>query len=90
MLPQLVGDAQLTEGGLLDGKRNDGVLDLLWKAILQHPTTALEKAKTEKEAHGEFESEHPGYCGAQDMFLGWDASISQPSLTLTPRSLWMR
>jgi hypothetical protein len=24
---------------------------------------ALEKAKTEKEAHGEFESEHPGYCG---------------------------
>ena len=29
---------------------------------------ALEKAKTEKEAHGEFESEHPGYCGAQDTF----------------------
>jgi transposase InsO family protein len=27
---------------------------------------ALEKAKTEKEAHGEFESE--GYCGAQDTF----------------------
>jgi hypothetical protein len=31
---------------------------------------ALEKAKTEKEAHGEFESEHPGYCGAQDTFYG--------------------
>jgi hypothetical protein len=29
---------------------------------------ALERAKTEKEAHGEFESEHPGYCGAQDTF----------------------
>ena len=29
---------------------------------------ALEKAKTEKEAHGEFESEQPGYCGAQDTF----------------------
>ncbi len=29
---------------------------------------ALEKAKVEKEAHGEFESEHPGYCGAQDTF----------------------
>ena len=29
---------------------------------------ALEKAKTDKEAHGEFESEHPGYCGAQDTF----------------------
>jgi hypothetical protein len=29
---------------------------------------ALEKAKTEKEAHGEFESEHPGYRGARDTF----------------------
>jgi transposase InsO family protein len=29
---------------------------------------ALEKAKAEKETHGEFESEHPGYCGAQDTF----------------------
>jgi transposase InsO family protein len=29
---------------------------------------ALEKAKQEKEAHGDFESEHPGYCGAQDTF----------------------
>ena len=29
---------------------------------------ALEKAKQEKEAHGEFESECPGYCGAQDTF----------------------
>ncbi len=27
---------------------------------------ALEKAKTEKKAHGEFESEHPG--GAQDTY----------------------
>jgi transposase InsO family protein len=29
---------------------------------------ALERAKQEKEAHGEFESECPGYCGAQDTF----------------------
>jgi hypothetical protein len=29
---------------------------------------ALEKAKAEKEAHGEFESECPGYCGGQDTF----------------------
>lgn len=29
---------------------------------------ALERAQVEKEAHGEFESEHPGYCGAQDTF----------------------
>jgi transposase InsO family protein len=31
---------------------------------------AWEKAKVEKEAHGEFESECPGYCGAQDTFYG--------------------
>src|SRR5215813_12108773 len=31
---------------------------------------ALEKAKVEKEAHGEFESECTGYCGAQDTFYG--------------------
>ena len=30
--------------------------------------TALEKAKADKEAHGEFASECPGYCGAQDTF----------------------
>jgi transposase len=30
--------------------------------------TALEKAKADKEAHGEFDSECPGYCGAQDTF----------------------
>ena len=26
---------------------------------------SIEKAKADKEAHGEFESECPGYCGAQ-------------------------
>jgi hypothetical protein len=36
--------------------------------LTETQVTALEKAKTEKEAHGEFESEHPGYCGAQDTF----------------------
>jgi len=29
---------------------------------------ALEKAKDEKEAHGEIETEHPGYLGAQDTY----------------------
>jgi transposase InsO family protein len=29
---------------------------------------ALEEARAEGEAHGVFESEHPGYCGAQDTF----------------------
>jgi len=29
-----------------------------------------EEAKADKEAQGEFESECPGYCGAQDTFYG--------------------
>ncbi len=29
---------------------------------------ALEKAKQEKEAHGEIETEHPGYLGSQDTY----------------------
>ena len=36
--------------------------------LTESQLAALEKAKTEKEAHGAFESEHPGYCGAQDTF----------------------
>ena len=28
----------------------------------------MEKAKADKEAHGEFQTECPGYCGAQDTF----------------------
>jgi hypothetical protein len=35
--------------------------------LTEAQVVALEKAKTEKEAHGKFESEHPGYCGAQDV-----------------------
>jgi len=31
---------------------------------------ALAKASAEKEAHGEFESAHPGYCLAQDPYHG--------------------
>ena len=30
---------------------------------------ALEKKKEEKEAHGEIETEHPGYLGSQDTFF---------------------
>ena len=37
----------------------DGVI------LTEAQLAALEKAKSEKEAHGEFESEHPGYCGAK-------------------------
>jgi transposase InsO family protein len=36
--------------------------------LTEAQVAALEKAKSEKETHGEFESEHPGYCGAQDTF----------------------
>jgi transposase InsO family protein len=36
--------------------------------LTEAQVVALERAKTEKEAHGEFESEHPGYCGGQDTF----------------------
>lgn len=36
--------------------------------LTEAQVVALEKAKHEKEAHGEFESECPGYCGAQDTF----------------------
>ena len=51
---------------------------------------ALEKAEAEKEAHGAFESEHPGYCGAQDTFdvgvlKGSGESTSRPSWTPTRR-----
>jgi hypothetical protein len=36
--------------------------------LAEAQVTALEEAKTDTEAHGEFESECPGYCGAQDTF----------------------
>ena len=36
--------------------------------LTESQVQALEKAKAEKEARGEFESECPGYCGAQDTF----------------------
>ncbi len=37
--------------------------------LTESQLAALEKAKSEKEAHGEFESECPGSCGAQDTCL---------------------
>lgn len=38
------------------------------RILTEAQVVALEKAKADKEAHGEFESECPGYCGAQDTF----------------------
>jgi transposase InsO family protein len=36
--------------------------------LTEAPVAALEESQREKEAHGAFESECPGYCGAQDTF----------------------
>ena len=36
--------------------------------LTEEQMRALERAKEEKEAHGEIETEHPGYLGAQDTF----------------------
>src|SRR5215475_10401442 len=62
----------------------DGIL------LTEAQIAALEKAKADKEAHGEFDSECPGYCGAQHTFYvgtlkGVGRSISRPS-SRSPRS----
>ncbi len=36
--------------------------------LTESQLAALEKAKEEQEAHGEIDSEHPGYLGAQDTY----------------------
>ena len=36
--------------------------------LTESQLVALEKAKQDKEAYGEFDSEHPGYCLAHDTF----------------------
>jgi transposase InsO family protein len=36
--------------------------------LTERQLAALERAKQEKEAHGEIETEHPGYLGSQDTF----------------------
>src|SRR5262245_192694 len=38
------------------------------RILTEAQVAALEKATADKEAHGEFASECPGYCGAQDTF----------------------
>jgi Winged helix-turn helix len=46
--------------------------------LTESQVVALEKAKTEKEVHGEFESECPGYCGAQDTFYVGNRQALRP------------
>jgi hypothetical protein len=36
--------------------------------LTESQVMAIEKAKQEKEAHGEIETAHPGYLGAQDTY----------------------
>lgn len=36
--------------------------------LTEEQLRALEKAREEKEAHGEIETEHPGYLGSQDTY----------------------
>ena len=36
--------------------------------LTEEQLSAMERAKKEKEAHGEIETEHPGYLGSQDTF----------------------
>ena len=38
------------------------------RVLTEAQVAALEKARSQKQAYGEFESECPGYCGAQDTF----------------------
>ena len=38
------------------------------RVLTEAQLAALERVQQDKEAHGEFESECPGYCGAQDTF----------------------
>jgi len=44
---------------------------------IESELVALERARREKGEHGEFESEYPGYCSAQDTFYEyWKKSNS--------------
>ena len=54
--------------------------------LTEDQLVALEQAKQDKEAHGEIETEHPGYLGSQDTFYvgtlqGVAVSISRHSST---------
>src|SRR3954471_10121386 len=58
--------------------------------LTEAQVVALERARQHNEAHGEFESECPGYCGAQDTFYvgtlkGVGRSTSRPASPPTRR-----
>lgn len=46
--------------------------------LTESQVVALEKAKIEKEAHGEIETQHPGYLGAQDtVYIGYIKGVGK-------------
>ncbi len=47
---------------------------------------ALERAKEEKKAHGEIETMHPGYLGAQDTYVGTIKGVGQTRRSAS--SIW--
>lgn len=51
------------------------------RVLTQSQVQAIEKAKQEKEAHGEIETAHPGYLGAQDTLLRADDQGSRVHLS---------
>ena len=48
--------------------------------LTESQVAALEKAKAEKETQGEFESECPGYCGAQDFLPRHAQSVASQQI----------
>ncbi len=53
--------------GLCGTSRPSGIIRCQ-RAVKSSQLAALERAKEEKEAHGEIETENPGYLGSQDTF----------------------
>ena len=49
--------------------------------LTESQLAALQKAREEQEAHGEIDSEHPGYLGAQDTYYGGYDQGSGPHLS---------
>jgi hypothetical protein len=60
------------------------------RVLTESQVRAMEKAKEEKQAHGEIETVHPGYLGAQDAYYvgtikGVGRIYSKPLSIRTPR-----
>ena len=57
--------------------------------LTEAQVAALERQKSADEAHGEIETEHPGYLGSQDTYYVGTISGRTPMQTLQDgRELW--